>query len=317
MNSPQRLHEIRLRGLNVVPFSGVARGVPRCDEAASVSIPVSYTAGFHGAHDGWKTRCGQDRAAGAAIDHGRVDPSASARGRTEGYPRRTRRQASLCGMHGATASCASRNRRREMGAPSGWVGVNFHLRGFVRGTGAQSIQPRREAAPPERPAVSTSLPLLVVEMAREGVPLIVIQRQFGAATSASPRSTCRASTAARSMETVHARRAPMMPVSVSLRLGSTREQRCSSRIAIQSDGTVSHRVAHPGPQAGLLPNHSGASDPGRPAARNRADADDLSQPGRSRRDARPLSERAAHPRLPEWAEEGLRARTCTRSASSP
>ena len=37
-----------------------------------------------------------------------------------------------------------------------------------------------------------------VEMAREGVPLIVIQRQLGTATSASPASTSKASTAARS-----------------------------------------------------------------------------------------------------------------------
>jgi integrase len=37
-----------------------------------------------------------------------------------------------------------------------------------------------------------------VEMAREGVPLIVIQRQLGHTNLASPRSTCRASTAPRS-----------------------------------------------------------------------------------------------------------------------
>ena len=37
-----------------------------------------------------------------------------------------------------------------------------------------------------------------VEMARDGVPLIVIQRQLGHSTSASPPSTCMASTAAKS-----------------------------------------------------------------------------------------------------------------------
>jgi integrase len=37
-----------------------------------------------------------------------------------------------------------------------------------------------------------------VEMAREGVPLIVIHRQLGHSNSASPRSTCRASTTPRS-----------------------------------------------------------------------------------------------------------------------
>lgn len=37
-----------------------------------------------------------------------------------------------------------------------------------------------------------------VEMAHEGVPLVVIQRQLGHANSASPRSTCKASTAPRS-----------------------------------------------------------------------------------------------------------------------
>jgi site-specific recombinase XerD len=52
-----------------------------------------------------------------------------------------------------------------------------------------------------------------VEMAREGVPLIVIQASSGTATSGSPRSIYRASTTPKIIETVDSRRAPMIPVS--------------------------------------------------------------------------------------------------------
>jgi hypothetical protein len=54
-------------------------------------------------------------------------------------------------------------------------------------------------------------------MAREGVPLIVIQRQLGHSNLGITPSTCKGSTTPL-IETVHARRAPMIPVSTSPRL---------------------------------------------------------------------------------------------------
>jgi hypothetical protein len=55
-------------------------------------------------------------------------------------------------------------------------------------------------------------------MAHEGVPLIVIHANSATATSASPRSISKASTTPKIIDTVHARRAPMVPVRASLRL---------------------------------------------------------------------------------------------------
>jgi integrase len=59
--------------------------------------------------------------------------------------------------------------------------------------------------------------LLLVEMAREGVPLIVIQRQLGH-SNLGITSVYLQGIDSGEIETVHARRAPMIPVSVSLRL---------------------------------------------------------------------------------------------------
>jgi site-specific recombinase XerD len=56
-----------------------------------------------------------------------------------------------------------------------------------------------------------------VEMAREGVPLIVIQRQLGH-SNLGITSVYLQGTDSGEIETVHARRAPMIPVSASLRL---------------------------------------------------------------------------------------------------
>ncbi len=56
-----------------------------------------------------------------------------------------------------------------------------------------------------------------VEMAREGVPLIVIQRQLGH-SNLGITSVYLQGIDAEITETVHARRAPMIPVSASLRL---------------------------------------------------------------------------------------------------
>ena len=57
-----------------------------------------------------------------------------------------------------------------------------------------------------------------VESAREGVPLIVIQRQLGQSNLGITSVYLQGIDNAEIIETVHARRAPMIPVSASLRL---------------------------------------------------------------------------------------------------
>ncbi|MGH2712786.1 MAG: tyrosine-type recombinase/integrase [Thermoleophilaceae bacterium] len=57
-----------------------------------------------------------------------------------------------------------------------------------------------------------------VEMAPEGVPLIVIQRQLGHSNLGITSVYLQGIDNAEIIETVHARRAPMIPVSASLRL---------------------------------------------------------------------------------------------------
>jgi site-specific recombinase XerD len=57
-----------------------------------------------------------------------------------------------------------------------------------------------------------------IEMAREGVPLIVIQRQLGHSNLGITSVYLQGIDSGEIIETVHARRAPMIPVSVSLRL---------------------------------------------------------------------------------------------------
>jgi integrase len=57
-----------------------------------------------------------------------------------------------------------------------------------------------------------------LELAREGVPLNIIQRQLNTPTSAPPRSTCRRSTPEEIITAVRTRRAPMMSASAGLRL---------------------------------------------------------------------------------------------------
>ena len=56
-----------------------------------------------------------------------------------------------------------------------------------------------------------------VEMAREGVPLIVIQRQLGHSNLGITSVYLQGIDNGEIIETVHARRAPMVPVSASLR----------------------------------------------------------------------------------------------------
>ena len=55
-------------------------------------------------------------------------------------------------------------------------------------------------------------------MAREGVPLIVIQRQLGHSNLGITSIYLQGIDNAEIVETVHTRRAPMIPVSASLRL---------------------------------------------------------------------------------------------------
>jgi site-specific recombinase XerD len=57
-----------------------------------------------------------------------------------------------------------------------------------------------------------------VEMARQGVPLIVIQRQLGHSNLGITSVYLQGIDSGEIIETVHARRAPMIPVSASLRL---------------------------------------------------------------------------------------------------
>ena len=57
-----------------------------------------------------------------------------------------------------------------------------------------------------------------VEMAREGVPLIVIQRQLGHSNLGITSVYLQGIDNTEIIDTVHARRAPMVPVSASLRL---------------------------------------------------------------------------------------------------
>jgi site-specific recombinase XerD len=57
-----------------------------------------------------------------------------------------------------------------------------------------------------------------VEMAREGVPLIVIQRQLGHSDLGITSVYLQGIDSGEIIDTVHARRAPMVPVSTSLRL---------------------------------------------------------------------------------------------------
>jgi hypothetical protein len=69
-------------------------------------------------------------------------------------------------------------------------------------------------------------------MAREGVPLLVIQRQLGHSNLGITSVYLQGIDSGEIIETVHARRAPMIPVSASPRLYRPGARRCSSRIAI-------------------------------------------------------------------------------------
>jgi integrase len=82
----------------------------------------------------------------------------------------------------------------------------------ARNSGAAAAGVRRRFAPPQLRHAHA------VEMAREGVPLIVIQRQLGHSNLGITSVYLQGIDNAEIIDTVHARRAPMIPVSASLRL---------------------------------------------------------------------------------------------------
>jgi site-specific recombinase XerD len=101
-------------------------------------------------------------------------------------------------------------RRREVGMDAwGWVQLQPWL--DLRRTAAAAGVRRRFAPHQLRYAHA-------VEMAREGVPLIVIQRQLGHSNLGITSVYLQGIDSGEIIETVHARRAPMIPVSASLRL---------------------------------------------------------------------------------------------------
>jgi integrase len=83
-----------------------------------------------------------------------------------------------------------------------------------------------------------------VEMAREGVPLIVIQRQLGHSHLGITSVCLQGIDSDEIIETVHARRAPMIPVSASLRLSPP--ARGAARRANQHCRTARARKLLPG-----------------------------------------------------------------------
>ena len=95
-------------------------------------------------------------------------------------------------------------------------------------TAADRGQPRRARAQLRRTAAAAGVRRRfaphqlrhahAVEMAREGVPLIVIQRQLGHSNLGITSVYLQGIDNAEIIDTVHARRAPMIPVSTSLRL---------------------------------------------------------------------------------------------------
>jgi hypothetical protein len=72
-------------------------------------------------------------------------------------------------------------------------------------------------------------------MAREGVPLVIIQRQLGHSNLGITSVYLQGIDNAEIIDTVHTRRAPMIPVSTSLRLYPTR-RRSSREAAARAGG---------------------------------------------------------------------------------
>jgi len=97
------------------------------------------------------------------------------------------------------------------GATRGWPWSSAAARAELRRT-AVAARVRRPFAPHQLRHAHA------VEMVREGVPLVVIQRQLGHSNLGITSIYLQGIDNAEIIETVHARRAPMIPVSASMRL---------------------------------------------------------------------------------------------------
>jgi site-specific recombinase XerD len=97
------------------------------------------------------------------------------------------------------------------GATQGWPWATAAAHAQIRRTAVAAGVRRRFAPHQLRHAHA-------VEMAREGVPLVVIQRQLGHSNLGITSVYLQGIDNTEIIETVHARRAPMIPVSASLRL---------------------------------------------------------------------------------------------------
>jgi integrase len=144
------------------------------------------------------------------------------RGSTPGPPRQGR--ASSRGRHGrmgiGTASAWLELRRKLAVGPLRCV-ISGATGGRRRSPAAARAELRRTAAAAgvrRRFAPHQLRHAHAVEMAREGVPLIVIQRQLGHSNLGITSVHLQGIDSSEIIETVHARRAPMIPVSASLRL---------------------------------------------------------------------------------------------------
>ena len=99
--------------------------------------------------------------------------------------------------------------------------MNGAIRGRDRSLAAARAELRRTAAAAgvRRRFAPDQLPHgRAVEMAREGAPLIVVQRQLGHSNLGITSLYLQGIDSGEIIETVHARSAPMIPISASLRL---------------------------------------------------------------------------------------------------
>jgi site-specific recombinase XerD len=111
--------------------------------------------------------------------------------------------------------------RRELPVGPLLCVINGPTRGRHLSPGAARAELRRTAAAAgvrRRFAPHQLRHAHAVEMAREGVPLIVSQRQLGHSNLGITSVDLQGIDSGEIIETVHARRAPMLPVSASLRL---------------------------------------------------------------------------------------------------
>jgi site-specific recombinase XerD len=126
----------------------------------------------------------------------------------------------LSNPRGTTPLARSRRRGCAGSAPLFCV-INGPTRGRHWSSAAARADLRRTtvaAGVRRRFAPHQLRPSPAVELAREGVPLIVIQRQLGYSNPGITSIYLQGIDTAEIIETVHARRAPMIPVDASVRL---------------------------------------------------------------------------------------------------